>query len=324
MWLTSFRPLFIVAMAMVCQPLQARDFRSADVHPSDYPTVEAVKFIGQQLKDETKGRLGVRVYPNGTLGSEKDTIEQLKIGGLDMMRINAAPLNNVVPETVVPCLPFVFRSKEHMRATLDGPVGDEILAAMEAQGMVGLAFYDSGARSVYTARKPVKALADLKGMKIRVQQSDLFVAMVEALGANPTPMPYGEVYTGLKTGIVDAAENNFPSYESSRHFEAAKYYAMTEHSMAPEVLVFSKKIWDALPEEDRKLIRKAAKDSVPVMRKLWDEREAKSQAIAEKAGSQIVQLENKKEFIDAMAPVYAKFADTPKLKDLVQKIQATQ
>jgi len=324
MWLTSFRPLFVAACVVMYQPVEARDFRSADVHPADYPTVEAVKFIGQQLKGETKGRLGVRVYPNGTLGSEKDTIEQLKIGGLDMMRINAAPLNNVVPETIVPCLPFVFRSKEHMRATLDGPVGDAILAAMEAQGMVGLAFYDSGARSVYTARKPVKTLADLKGMKIRVQQSDLFVAMVEALGANPTPMPYGEVYTGLKTGIVDAAENNFPSYESSRHFEAAKYYVMTEHSMAPEVLVFSKKIWDTLPEEDRKLIRKASKDSVPVMRKLWDEREAKSQAVAEKAGSQIVQLENKKEFIEAMAPVYAKFANTPKLQELVQKIQATQ
>lgn len=160
------------------------------MHPADYPTVEAVKFIGQQLKEQTKGRLGVRVYPNGTLGSEKDTIEQLRIGGLDMMRINAAPLNNVVPEMIVPCLPFVFRSKEHMRATLDGPVGDAILAAMEAQGMVGLAFYDSGARSVYTARKPVKTLADLKGMKIRVQQSDLFVAMIEALGANPTPMPF--------------------------------------------------------------------------------------------------------------------------------------
>jgi len=324
MWSSLFRPLLLSACLAVSLPLQARDFRSADVHPADYPTVEAVKFMGAQLKEQTKGRLGVRAYPNGTLGSEKDTIEQLKIGGLDMMRINAAPLNNVVPETIVPCLPFVFRSKEHMRATLDGPVGDAILAAMEAQGMVGLAFYDSGARSVYTARKPVKTLADLKGMKIRVQQSDLFVAMVEALGANPTPMPYGEVYTGLKTGIVDAAENNFPSYESSRHFEAAKYYVMTEHSMAPEVLVFSKKIWDALPEEDRKLIRKAAKDSVPVMRKLWDEREAKSQAIAEKAGSQIVPLENKKDFIDAMAPVYAKFANTPKLQDLVQKIQATQ
>ena len=168
-----------------------------------------------------------------------------------MMRINVAPLNNVVPETIVPALPFLFRSEEHMHAVLDGPVGDEILAAMEAQGMVGLAFYDSGARSMYTATKPIKTLADVQHMKIRVQQSDLFVAMVEALGANPTPMPYGEVYTALKTGIVDAAENNFPSYESSRHFEAAKYYTLTEHSMAPEVLVFSKVIWDTLDPEDQ-------------------------------------------------------------------------
>ena len=208
--------------------------------------------------------MGVKVYPNGALGNERDTIEQLKIGGLDMMRINVAPLNNVVPETIVPALPFLFRSEEHMHAVLDGPVGDEILAAMEAQGMVGLAFYDSGARSMYTATKPIKSLADVQHMKIRVQQSDLFVAMVEALGANPTPMPFGEVYTALKTGIVDAAENNFPSYESSRQFEAAKYYTLTEHSMAPEVLVFSKVIWDTLTPEDQAKIRKAAKDSVPV------------------------------------------------------------
>ena len=219
------------------------------------------------------------------LGNERDTIEQLKIGGLDMMRINVAPLNNIVPETIVPALPFLFRSEDHMHAVLDGPVGDEILAAMEAQGMVGLAFYDSGARSLYTATKPVKTLADVSGMKIRVQQSDLFVAMVEALGANPTPMPYGEVYTALKTGIVDAAENNFPSYESSRHFEAAKYYTLTEHSMAPEVLVFSKVVWDTLTPEDQAMIRKAAKASVPHMRKLWDEREGKSRATVEAAGS---------------------------------------
>ena len=233
--------------------------------------------MGEQLAAQTGGELGIKVYPNGALGNERDTIEQLKIGGLDMMRINVAPLNNVVPETIVPALPFLFRSEEHMHAVLDGPVGDQILAAMEAQGMVGLAFYDSGARSIYAATKPVKTLADVSGMKIRVQQSDLFVAMVEALGANPTPMPYGEVYTALKTGIVDAAENNFPSYESSRHFEAAKYYTMTEHSMAPEVLVFSKVIWDTLEPEDQEMIRKAAKESVPHMRKLWDEREAKAQ-----------------------------------------------
>ena len=319
-----FLPRMALFAAALALPLsaQARDFRSSDVHPADYPTVEAVKYLGNQLKEATKGRLGVRVFANGALGNERDTIEQLKIGGLDMMRINAAVLNNVVPETVVPCLPFVFRSQEHMRTTLDGPIGDEMLAAMESQGMIGLAFYDSGARSVYTAKNPVKSLADLKGAKIRVQQSDLFVAMVQALGANPTPMPYGEVYTALKTGIVDAAENNFPSYESSRHFEAAKNYTLTEHSMAPEILVFSKKVWDGLSKDDQALIRKLAKDSVAQMRKLWDEREAKARATAEAGGAQVITLANKAEFVDAMKPVYERFANNPKLQGLVQRIQA--
>ena len=280
--------------------------------------------MGKLLSEQTGGKLGVKVFPNGALGSEKDTIEQLKIGGLDMMRINVAPLNNVVPETIVPALPFLFRSEEHMHTVLDGPIGDEILAAMEAQGLVGLAFYDSGARSFYTATKPIKSLADVKGMKIRVQQSDLFVAMVEALGANPTPMPFGEVYTALKTGIVDAAENNFPSYESSRHFEAAKYYTLTEHSMAPEVLVFSKVIWDTLTPEDQAMMRKAAKDSVPYMRELWDEREAASEATVKAGGAEILPLEDRQAWVDAMQPVYAKFADTPELQSLVKRVQDTQ
>lgn len=312
------------AMATVASSAGARDFRSADVHPADYPTVEAVKYMGKQLSDATNGRLGVRAFPNGALGTERDNIEQLKIGGLDMMRINVAPLNNVVPETVVTALPFIFRSTQHMRTVLDGPIGDEILAAMESQGMVGLAFYDSGARSFYTVNKPIRAVADLKGAKIRVLQSDLFVAMMQALGASPTPMPYGEVYTALKTGIVDGAENNFPSYESSRHFEAAKYYSMTEHAMPPEVLAFSKPVWDKLPKEDQALIRKAAKDSVPYMRKLWDEREEKSRKIVEAGGSEIIAIANKQEFVDAMAPVYAKFAADPKLQGLIQRIQATK
>jgi tripartite ATP-independent transporter DctP family solute receptor len=247
---------------------QARDFRSAEVHPPDYPTTMAVVHMGKLLHDRTNGRLNVKVYPNGALGSEKDNIEQLRLGALDMMRINVAPLNSVVPETIVTGLPFVFRSTEHMRKVLDGPVGDDILKSMESQGLVGLAFYDSGARSFYS-KKPIRSVADLKGMKIRVIQSDLFVAMVEALGANPTPMPYGEVYTALKTGIVDAAENNWPSYESSRHFEAARFYTLDEHSLAPEVLVFSKVVWDKLSPQDQAAIRKAARDSVPYMRKLW-------------------------------------------------------
>lgn len=316
------------SLAAVCLALagtvSARDFRSADIHPADYPTVEAVRQMGKALKEQSKDKLGVKVFAAGTLGAERDTIEQLKIGGLDMMRINAAPLNNIVPETIAISMPFVFRSIAHMRQVLDGPIGDEILAAMEAQGMVGLAFYDSGARSIYTAKRPIKALADVKGMKIRVQQSDLFVAMMEALGANATPMPFGEVYTGLKTGIVDGAENNWPSYESSRHFEAAKFYNVTEHSMVPEVLVFSKKIFDGLSKEDQALIRKTAKESVPYMRKLWDEREQKSRKVAEAGGAQVVPIADKKPFIDAMAPVYAKFANTPKLKELVKRIQDTK
>jgi TRAP-type C4-dicarboxylate transport system substrate-binding protein len=179
-----------------------------------------------------------------------------------------------VPETIVPVLPFLFHSEDHVHAVLDGPISNETLTAMEKANMVGLAFYESGARSMYATR-PIRTLADIQHRKIRVQQSDLSVAMVETLGANATPMPYGEVYTGLKTGIIGAVENNFPSYESSRHFEAAKHYTLTEHSMAPEVLVFSKWIWNRLPAADQALVRQAAKDSVPHMRKLWDEREAK-------------------------------------------------
>jgi tripartite ATP-independent transporter DctP family solute receptor len=301
----------------------ARDFRSAEVHPPDYPTTQAVAYMGKLLHDRTGGRLGVKVYPNGALGTEKDNIEQLRLGGLDMMRINVAPLNSVVPETIVTGLPFVFRSTEHMRKVLDGPIGDEILAAMASQGLVGLAFYDSGARSFYSAKRPIRTVADMKGLKVRVIQSDLFVAMVEALGANPTPMPFGEVYTALRTGIVDAAENNWPSYESSRHFEAAKFYSLTEHSLAPEVLVFSKRIWDTLSKEDQAQVRKAAKDSVPYMRKLWDEREVKSRKTVEAAGAQVITIADRQPFVDAMKPVYARFASEPRLAALVKRIQET-
>ena len=311
-------------LALLAMSLQAREFRSSDVHPTDYPTVEAVRFMGKQLAGQTQSRLGIKLFPAGALGTEKDNIEQLKIGALDMMRINVAPLNNFVPETLVTALPFVFRSREHMRAVLDGPIGDEILAAMAPHGLIGLAFYDSGARSFYTVKKPIRSVADLKGAKIRVQQSDLFVAMLDALGANATPMPYGEVYTALKTGIVDGAENNWPSYESSRHFEAAKFYSLSEHSMAPEVLVFSRKIWDTLAKEDQAAIRRAARDSVPYMRKLWDEREGSSRKIVEAAAVQVVPIANKTEFIDAMKPVYAKFANSPALQSLVKRIQETK
>ncbi|GKS98143.1 TRAP transporter substrate-binding protein [Acidovorax sp. SUPP3434] len=313
----------LAALTLGFGAAQATELRSADIHPDDYPTVTAVKFMGERLKALSGGKHTIKVFNNGALGSEKDTIEQAKIGALQLVRINIGAMNNICPETVVPTMPFLFRSVEHLHKVLDGPIGEEILKACEKQGFVGLAYYDSGARSMFTAKKPVRSFADMKGLKVRVQQSDLWVSMLEAMGANATPMPMGEVYTGLKTGLIDAAENNYPTYESSRSFEVSKYYTKTEHSMAPEMLLFSKRAWDRLSPEEQGWIRQAAKESVPYMRKQWAEREIKSLATVKAGGAEIIEID-KAPFQAAMKPVYDKFIPDAKLKDLVKRVQDTQ
>jgi tripartite ATP-independent transporter DctP family solute receptor len=311
-------------LATIGNAANAKQFRSADVHPAEYPTVKAVEYMGKLISERTGGKHTIKVFGQSTLGSEKDTIEQTKLGALDMVRVNSAAFNNIAPETIIPALPFVFKSKEHMRAVLDGPVGEDILKALEPHGFVGLAFYDSGSRSFYLNKKPIKTPADMKGLKVRVQQSDMWVSMMQALGANPTPMPYAEVYTALKTGVVDGAENNWPSYESSKHFEVAKFYSLTEHSMAPEILVFSKKVWDTLADDEKEAIRLSAKQSVPYMRQLWDDREDASRKVVTDAGSTITPEVDKEAFVAAVKPVYEKFANTPALQDLVKRISETK
>lgn len=311
----------LASSLMHCAMAQQKiELRAADYWDDDYPTVRGMKKFAELLGQKTNGRITMKVFSNGALGTEKETLEQVKVGALDLVRVNISPMNNICQETLVPTLPFLFNSIEHMHKALDSAIGDEILASCEPQGYIGLAYYDSGARSIYT-KKPVRTLADVKGMKLRVQQSDLWVALAAAMGANATPMPMGEVYTAFKTGLVDAAENNIPSYESSKHFEVVKYYSKTEHSMAPEVVMFSKKMWDKLSPADQKIIRQAAKESVPFQRQYWAERDAKSLKIVLDGGAQIVSDVNKKSFQDAMGPVYAKFVTTPKLKELVQRIQ---
>ena len=313
----------LAAMGFACA-VQAVEFRSSDVHNSDeYPTVVAVKHMSELLDKRSNGKYKIKVFNKGALGTEKETIDQVKIGALDMTRVNISPLNSMCAKTLVPTMPFLFRSIDHMRKVLDGPVGEEILKGCEDQGLVGLAFYDSGARSIY-AKKPVRSLADAKGLKIRVQQSDLWVALVGAMGANPTPMPAGEVLTALKTGLIDAAENNIPSYDGFKHYEAVKVYSRTEHSMAPEMLVMSKAVFDKLPKADQDLIRTAAKESVKFQRQKWDEQEKKSLEIVKAGGAQIVEDVDKASFQKAMAPVYAKFANTPDLQRLVKAVQDTK
>jgi tripartite ATP-independent transporter DctP family solute receptor len=302
---------------------QAVEFRSADTHNADdYPTVAAVKYMSDVLEKKSGGKYKIKVFNKQALGSEKETIDQVKIGALDFTRVNVGPMNGICPLTQVPTMPFLFTSIPHMRKSLDGPVGEEILKSCESAGFVGLAFYDSGARSIY-AKKPIKTVADAKGLKIRVQQSDLWVALVSAMGANATPMPYGEVYTGLKTGLIDAAENNIPSFDTAKHVEAVKIYSKTEHSMAPEILVMSKVVWDKLPKADQDMIRAAAKESVPFQRQKWDEQEAKSLANVKAAGAEIVEVD-KSSFQAVMGPVYEKFMTTPDMKRLVKTVQDTK
>ena len=298
--------------------------KSSDTHPDGYPTVEAVKRIGDMVKERSNGRICIEVFHSAQLGEEKDTIEQTKFGVIDMNRVSMGPFNNIIEETKVVSLPFIFRSPEHAHRVLDGPIGGELLAAFEPHGFVGLAFYDGGSRSFYNKQKPIKSIEDMKGMKVRVMQSDVFVDMMTALGANATPMPYGEVYSSIQTGVIDGAENNWPSFESSGHFEVAKHYTLNQHLIVPEILVMSKVSWDKLTPEDQALIKQAGKDSMPINRELWAAREKESEAKVRAAGVEIITDIDKQPFIDAMKPVYEKHASTPKLKDLVSRIQATE
>ncbi|MFN4172680.1 MAG: TRAP transporter substrate-binding protein [Pseudorhodobacter sp.] len=298
--------------------------RSADTHPDGYPTIEAVKYMGKLLEERTNGRLCIEVFHSAQLGEERDTIEQTRFGVIDMTRVSMGPFNNLIEETKVVSLPFIFRSVEHMHRVMDGPIGQQILDAFTPHDLIGLAYYDAGARSFYNSQRPIRSIDDLKDMKVRVMQSDIFVDMMSALGASATPMPYGEVYSGIQTGVIDGAENNPPSFESSGHFEVAKHYTLNEHLIVPEALVMSKTAFDKLSAEDQAIVRQAAKDSVPHMRELWTAREAASTEKVLAAGIEIITDIDKTPFIEAMVPVYEKHVTTDVLKDLVQRIQATE
>lgn len=298
--------------------------RSADTHPDGYPTVAAVNAMGDLLKDRSGGRLCIEVFHSRQLGDEKDTIEQTQFGAIDLNRVSLGPFNGIVEETRVVSLPYIFRSVEHMHTVMDGAVGQQILDAFNDHDLVGLAFYDSGSRSFYNSQKPINSIEDLAGLKFRVMQSDIFVDMVSALGANATPMPYGEVYSAIQTGVIDGAENNWPSYDSSGHFEVAGHYTLDQHLIVPEVLVMSKASFDKLSAEDQELVRQAARDSVPVMRELWAAREAESEARVMAAGVEVVKDIDKTPFIEAMVPVYEKHVTSPVLKQMVMDIQAVK
>src|ERR1700688_2128880 len=239
----------------------AREFRAADTQNEDYPTVQALRFMGRLIAEKSGGRHQIRVFHSRQLGEEKETIEQTRAGAIDLNRTNVALIGTFVPAMNVLAMPFLFRSIEHLQKVLDGPIGNEILGSFEPYGFVGLTFYDSGARSIYNSVKPVRSITDIKGLRLRVQQSELMSDMIKALGAEPIELPYGQVLTGLATRLIDGAENNWPSFITTDHYKYAGYYTLTEHSMSPEVLVMSQKAWQSLSPEDRKIFREAAMGS---------------------------------------------------------------
>jgi tripartite ATP-independent transporter DctP family solute receptor len=314
----------LAAALMTGTALAQTVLKSSDTHPDGYPTVEGVKYFGELVKERTAGRYSVELYHSAQLGEEKDTIEQVRSGVIELNRISMAPFNGLIPETAVLSLPYLFRDVDHLHAVLDGPIGQQVLDTFTAQDLIALAYYDPGARSFYNHVKPIKSIDDLKGMKFRVIQSDVFVDMAAALGANAVPMPYGEVYSAIETGVIDGAENNWPSYESSGHYEVAKFYTLDEHTMVPEVLVMSKAAFDKLTPEDQQAVRDAAKESVAFNRTAWAAREKESEEKVLAAGVEVVRDIDKAPFVAAMGPVYEKYAATPELKKLVEDIQAVQ
>jgi tripartite ATP-independent transporter DctP family solute receptor len=314
-----------IAAASLAATGMAREFRAADTQVESYPTVQALKVLDELVSERTQGRHRIRIFHSRQLGEEKETIEQTRVGAIDLNRTNVAPLGSFIPDANVLALPFLFRSLEHLHSVMEGPIGDEILASFEPYGFVGLAFYDSGARSVYNASRPVRSLADMRGLRIRVQQSELMVSMIRALGAEPIELPYGQVLTGLSTKLIDGAENNWPSYVSTDHYTAARYYTLTEHTMGPEVLVMSQRAWQSLGPEDQAIFRQAARESSQFMRRQWQDWERRSREQAEKAGNTIIADFDKQPFQAAMAAVYDNaLREQPRLRDLVERIRRAQ
>jgi len=293
--------------------------KAADVHPAGYPTVVAVENMGKKLDAATQGRFKFQMFPGSVLGDEKAMIEQTQVGAIQLLRTSLGPVGPVVPEVNVFNMPFVFRDIAHMRAVIDGPIGQELLDKISASPakMVALAWMDGGSRSLYT-KKPVRKPEDLKGQKIRMMGNPLFVDTMNAMGGNGISMGYGEVFTAIQTGVVDGAENNPPSLYTANHFKAgAKYYTQTNHLIIPEILVMSKAAWDKLTPADQTLMKKLGREAQLEQRVLWDKAVADYTTKLKAEGVEFITIDNKA-FYDATGPVRAKYGE--KFVDLMKRI----
>ncbi|MDB6371932.1 TRAP transporter substrate-binding protein [Photorhabdus bodei] len=292
-------------------------------HNRDHAVHKAMTQFADEVRQKTNGDVRIRIYPDAQLGNQRESMELMQNGALDLVKSNAAELEAFSPAYSAFNLPYLFRDKAHYKKIKNGEIGKEILASSKNRGFIGITYYEAGARSFY-AKKPIRTPEDLKGMKIRVQPGPTAISMVKNLGGNPTPLAYGELYTALQQGVVDAAENNIPSFSLSRHSEVARYFSLDNHTMVPDVLVISTKSLNKLSAEQQKILINAAINSSQYMTKLWEKSEEKERQNAKKIGVKFVDVDQKS-FEEAVKPMYDDIKKSdPVLYRMVERIRAVR
>ena len=288
----------------------------------EHPVHKAMVFMAEKLEEKSGGKVILQIYPGEQLGSEREMIEQVQMGLLDITKVSTSPLESFIPSMSVFSVPYLFRDSEHLWNVLEGPVGKTLLQAGEEKGLKGLCYYDAGSRSFYTKEKPIMGPSDLEGMKIRVQESKTSMQMIQELGASPTPIAWGELYTSLQQGVVDGAENNPPSFYRSGHYEVCKHYSLDEHTMVPDIVLISAKTWNKLPADVQKMVQETADESVTYQKQLWKEDTEKALEMVQKNGVKIYNPD-KSSFREKVKQMHESYKGTEvgKIMQEIDKVQ---
>ncbi len=327
MWVKMrvFSIFFIgIAFLLGCKNSEgAKTIRLAHTLDVNHSVHQAMVKMGEDLRELSDDRLHIEIYANQQLGTERECLELLQIGSLDMAKVSVGILENFAPKMKVLGLPFLFRSKEHSFKVMDGPIGQQLLDSGQKYWLKGLGFYDAGSRSFYSKERPIEHPDDLEGLKIRVMESKTAMDMVRSMGGSPTPISWGELYTSLQQGVVDGAENNPPSFYLSRHYEVCKYYSLSEHTFLPDVLIAGTHFWNRLSEQERVWLKEAVKNSMVYQRKLWTEAETKALKEVQKAGVAVIRP-NKQPFEQRVEKIYRQYEDEAELYAIIQEIKAME
>lgn len=306
--------IFVASLAGAVAASAQTPLRAWNTHPDGYPVTEALKSFIAEVDTATKGKIKIELFSNAVLGDQPKAVAMLKAGEIDLAEFNSGPLSDAAPGLKAFNLPFLFIDSAHMFRYLDGQMGERLSAQLKDAGFVVLGWYNGGARSFYCANKPMVNTDDLKGQRIRVQQSDVYIETVKLLGATPVVVPYKDVLDGLQQGKIDCAEGNLVSYESTGHYKVAKHMLMTSHMISPEALVVSTKLWGRLSDSEKAVFRKAGNTSALLMRDLWEKRVITARAAVVKEGVQLIPVKDFSPYVRKMSPLYAKYMNDPSVR----------